>query len=91
MNEHTRTIAKSLFATNDSCAILVLDGTYICIQKRSNFKFQRRTPSLHKHRPLVKPMMIVSTTEYIVSVLGPYLADSKNNDANRLTHSMTNK
>ena len=24
-----------------------------------------------------KPMMIVSTTDYIVSVLGPYLADPK--------------
>ena len=90
INEHTRTIAKSLFATNDSCAILVLDGTYIYIQKSSNFKFQRRSFSLHKHRPLVKPMMIVSTTGYIVSVLGPYLADNKNNDANILTHIMKN-
>ena len=90
INEHTRQIAKSLFATNDSCAILVLDGTYIYIQKSSNFKFQRRSFSLHKHRPLVKPMMIVSTTGYIVSVLGPYLADTKNNDANILTHIMKN-
>lgn len=31
-------------------------------------------------------MMIVTTTGYIVSVLGPYLADSKNNDASILNH-----
>ena len=31
-------------------------------------------------------MMIVSTTGYIVTVLGPYLADTKNNDAKILNH-----
>jgi hypothetical protein len=33
-------------------------------------------------------MMIVTTTGYIVSVLGPYLADAKNNDASILNHSI---
>ncbi|CAF4651087.1 unnamed protein product [Rotaria sp. Silwood2] len=36
---------------------------------------------MHKGRPLVKTMMIVSTDGYIVSMLGPYFADYKNNDA----------
>lgn len=31
-------------------------------------------------------MMVVTTTGYIVSVLSPYLADSKNNDASFLKH-----
>ncbi|CAF1598422.1 unnamed protein product, partial [Didymodactylos carnosus] len=31
-------------------------------------------------------MMIVSTTGYIKSVLGPFLSDSSNNDANILKH-----
>lgn len=31
-------------------------------------------------------MLVVTTTGYIVSVLGPYLADSKNSDANFLNH-----
>lgn len=43
---------------------------------------------MHKRRPLLKPMMIVSTTGYIVSVLGPYLADPKNNDSSILNHSI---
>lgn len=31
-------------------------------------------------------MMVVTTTGYIMSLLGPYRADSKNNDANFLKH-----
>lgn len=31
-------------------------------------------------------MMIVSSSGYIISVLGPYLADSKNSDAKILSH-----
>ncbi|XP_069107262.1 uncharacterized protein [Argopecten irradians] len=67
-------------------AILVIDGTYIYIQKSGQYLFQRRSYSMHKHKPLVKPMMFVTTSGYIVSVLGPYFADSKNNDAGILNH-----
>lgn len=56
-------------------AILVLGGKYVYIQNSSNFSFVRRSYSLHKHRPLLKPMMVVTTTGYIVSILGPYLSD----------------
>ncbi|KAK3101751.1 hypothetical protein FSP39_006112 [Pinctada imbricata] len=85
INDHTRPLARELFANDGkSPAILVLDGTYIYIQKSGNF--QRRSYSLHKNRPLVKPMMVVTTTGYIVAVLGPYLADSKNSDARILNH-----
>jgi hypothetical protein len=31
-------------------------------------------------------MMVVTTSGYILSVIGPYMADSKNNDAQILTH-----
>ena len=84
--KHTRPLANTLFGGNTSPppAILVIDGTYIYIEKSSKFQFQRRSYSMHKHRPLVKPMVFVSTTGYIVSVIGPYLADTKNNDAHIL-------
>ncbi|XP_062620784.1 uncharacterized protein LOC134282405, partial [Saccostrea cucullata] len=88
IENHTRQLARDLFngsATTDP-AILVLDGTYVYIQKSSNFAFARRSYSIYKHRPLVKPMMVVTTTGYIISVLGPYLADAKNNDASILRH-----
>ena len=45
---------------------------------------------MHKKRPLVKPMMIVSSTGYYVSVLGPYLSDNKNNDAKIIMHALSN-
>jgi len=43
---------------------------------------------MHKSRPLVKPMMIVNTTGYILDVFGPYFADGKNNDAKILNSLM---
>jgi len=77
----TRPLAKFLLGNGEDKAILVLAGTYLYIQKRNNFQFQRRSFSIHKRRPLGKPMMLLATTGYIVSVLGPYLLDGKNNDA----------
>lgn len=41
------------------------------------------------NRHLLKPMMIVTTTGYIVSAIGPYLADGKNSDAKILNHIMS--
>ncbi|CAF2050509.1 unnamed protein product [Rotaria magnacalcarata] len=82
IKDHTRPLAKILLGENDSDqAILILDGTYCYIQKSSNNLLQRRTYSMHKGRPLVKPMMIVSTDGYIISTIGPFLADGLNNDA----------
>ena len=63
---------------------------YIYIQKSEQFEFQRSTYSMHKHRNLVKPMMLISTTGYIVSVIGPYLCNSKNNDASILNTILKN-
>ena len=89
INNHTTNVAQTLFADGTAdTAILVLDGTYIYIEKSGDYTFSRRSFSMHKGRSLVKPMVIVSTTGYIVSVLGPYLADGKNNDANITKHVM---
>ena len=79
VSKHTRPFVQHLLANGMPVAVLVLDGTYIYIQKSGNYTFQRQTFSGHKHRPLVKPMMVVGTDGYIPSVLGPYLADGKNN------------
>ncbi|XP_062596569.1 uncharacterized protein LOC134258027 [Saccostrea cucullata] len=87
IQEHTRPLAQTILGDAVSQqAILVLDGTYIYINKSGNFRFQRQSFSLHKGRPLVKPMIIVSTTGYFVSVLGPYIA--RNNDATILNQIM---
>ncbi|XP_062577231.1 uncharacterized protein LOC134239089 [Saccostrea cucullata] len=87
IEDHTRQLAQTLFGNIEKKqAILVLDGTYIYTAKSNNFHYQRRSYSIHKGRPLIKPMVIVTTTGYFVSILGPYLADNKNNDASILQH-----
>ena len=83
---HTRPLAKQLLTNGNNVAILVLDATYLYVQKSANNMLQRKLFSLHKHRPLIKPMMIVATDGYIVSAIGPYYADWRNNDANITDH-----
>ena len=41
--------------------ILILEGTYVYVQKSNNSSMQRRSYSLHKKRSLVKMMMVVSS------------------------------
>ena len=83
IKDRTTAYAKALFGNDQNdTAIAVADGTYIYIEKSGNYSFQRRSYSMHKGRPLVKHMTLVATDGYILSVLGPFLADGKNNDAN---------
>ena len=56
------------------------------LKKSNNFAFQRRSYCVHKGRLLLKPMVIVATDGYFLSVVRPYLADSRNNDASILNH-----
>ena len=87
---HTRPLATRLLADQAGRAILILDGTYIYFQKSANNLLQQRTFSLHKGKPLVKLMLVVTTTGYIVSCMGPYFAGYKNNDAEITKHIMYN-
>ena len=88
VENHTSTVAGSLFKSSQDAdeAILILDGTYIYIQKSMDYLFQRKSYSMHKNRPLVKPMMVVGSDGYILSVFGPYYANGKNNDAEITKH-----
>jgi len=85
INKHSSKFStKLLEVTSDSSATVILDGTYLYIQKSSNYEIQKQTYSLHKFRNLVKPMMIISTTGYILAVEGLYFADGGNNYSNIL-------
>lgn len=55
-------------------SIIICDGTYIYIEKSSNFLFQRLSYSQHKFQNLLKPFLIVCSDGYIIDVLGPYSA-----------------
>ena len=86
IKHHTRPLAKQLFINGNDSAILVFDTTSLYVQKRTNNLLQRKLFRLHKDRPLIKPMIIVATDGYIVSAIGPYYADWRNNDANITNH-----
>ncbi|CAF1556965.1 unnamed protein product [Rotaria magnacalcarata] len=83
IGRHTTTIARELMCGGDSTdtAIIIIDGTYLYIQKSRNNEFQRKTFNLYKKRSLLKPMMIVTTTGYIAACIGPFISDFNNNDA----------
>lgn len=82
INEHTTDISKLLTQAGVENAIVVIDGTYLYFQKSRNYKLQRRMYSMHKYRNLLKVMMVVSTTGYILAIEGPYFGDGSNNDSN---------
>ncbi|CAF3738772.1 unnamed protein product [Rotaria socialis] len=82
IHQHTSTLAQYLLCENEpNTAIVVIDSTYIYIQKSRNNEFQRKSFNLHKKRSLLKPMLIVSTTGYIIACIGPFLSNYSNNDA----------
>ena len=58
---HQSVIATALLTDDPNQVVLIADGTYIYCQKSSNNEFQRRTYSSHKHRHLVKPMIITAS------------------------------
>lgn len=59
-----------------------MNETNIYIQKSRNFAFQSRCFSMHKHKPLIKPMIVTATDSYIISISGPaFYAYDRNNDA----------
>ena len=87
IEQYSRPLAKMILANNDNnVTILILDGTYVYVQKSINNSLQGKVYCVHKGRSVVKMMMVVTTTGYIVSVLGPYYSDSKNNDSMMTKH-----
>lgn len=76
-----RIIPNYIFGNEDSPhALLICDGTYIYIEKSSNFFYQRCTYSLHKYRNLIKPFLIVCADGHIVDITGPYAATTSDAD-----------
>lgn len=73
-------IPNQLFGGENRKPIVILDGTYLFVQKSSNYMYQKDTYSLHKYRNLMKPFLMVCSDGYIIEVLGPYPATTS--DAN---------
>lgn len=77
---HKSNLSSILFDGNDtSRAHLILDGTYIYIEKSFNHIVQKQTYNSHKKRNYLKMMMCVGTDGSIIHISGPYKATE--NDA----------
>ena len=61
LHHHQTTTASELMTERDDQVIIVMDGTYLFVQKSSDNNFQRRSFSMHKHRHLIKQMIITAT------------------------------
>ena len=64
---HQTTIANTLLTSQPDQVCVAIDATYLYVQKSSNNTFQRRTYSMHKHRNLLKPMIITATVRICFS------------------------
>lgn len=76
--ERNTTIPEKLFGnpqsnSTDRCAIIECDSTYLYVQKSSNYKYQKKTYSLHKYHNLTKPFLVVSCDGHM-DVFGPFAA-----------------
>lgn len=58
---HQTAMANELFTDDDQQVVIVMDGTYLFLQKSMNNELQRRTYSVHKHRHLIKRMIVTTT------------------------------
>lgn len=83
INRHVTEFTNHLYnpQPENPVAIAYIDGTYTYIAKSSNFQALRQSFSMHKHRHLIKPALIVAPDGFILDIHGPYFADSRNNDA----------
>ena len=59
---------------------LVGDGTYIYIQKPSDFEHQKKSYSIQKKRNLLKFLAYVAPDGHFIEVLGPYFSNGAHND-----------
>jgi hypothetical protein len=74
-------MSRILTGANRDAVIAVADGTYLEIQKSTNYDLQKRTYFMQKHYNSVKPMFFTAPKGYILEAHGVYYADSKNNEA----------
>lgn len=80
LKDHSRRMYYNLFKETDQYKIfLIMDGTYIYIEKSGDIAIQKKTFSGQKKRNLIKFFMIILPSGYILHAGGPYYADGNLN------------
>lgn len=90
IQRHVTEFANQLYniEPNIPRVIAFIDGTYLEVEKSSNFEAQRLSFGLHKNYNLLKPAITVAPDGYILDIHGPYFSDHHNNDAAILNHQL---
>lgn len=70
LKSHDSEFARRLLNVPPGSIILVLDGTYLYTQKPGDGAMQKNTWSVQKGRNLLKVMIVVTATGYIVDAFG---------------------
>lgn len=91
LNMHMTRFHQNVLKLDSDRLVLILDGTYFYIQKPTNHDLQRKTFSMHKHRNLLKSMLVVCPDGYILAAEGLYYADGHNNDSSILKNMLQKK
>jgi len=68
IDQHQTATATILHTTKPNQLCVVADSTYLFIQKSMDNQFQRRSYSTHKHRNLIKPMVLTTTVSFSSSI-----------------------
>jgi hypothetical protein len=82
--QHNSGFFHAIIKTPPESLHLTVDGTYIDIQKSSNFVLQRETYCTWKKKNLVKPVMMIFDDGYILDANTIWASDNYNNDASIL-------
>lgn len=90
IERHVTAFANQLYnpEPEQQKAIIFCDGSYLEVQKPTNFQAQRMSYSSQKHYNLVKPGLMVAPDGYILDIHGPYFSDNRNNDAAMLQNEL---
>jgi hypothetical protein len=81
---HNSGFSHAILQSPQDSLHLTIDGTYIDVQKSSNFVLQKETYCTWKKKNLVKPTMIIFDDGYIYDANKMWASDNLNNDASIL-------
>jgi len=83
---HNPTYIQKLYNVPEGGVTLYLDGSYFQVEKSANHVVQKKSFSRQKGHHLLKNMMVVLPTGYILESAGMYYSDDHHNDAKILQH-----
>jgi len=81
LRSHNRRIVHDLLGLGEVELAIIADGTYIYIEQSLDLPTQRLTYLGQKNRSLLKPMLLVLPSGYVLDAAGPFGATGTNHDA----------